>query len=458
MTFFQTKQSPQVPSWRISGIWYTPPMLKKFLALTICLLAFEFSWAGSCQDDEKSVSKNLSQLFRSDAKGYWSWVEKNRDLFGDFYDYRGFVMGDAHPGNIGPIAINGRAKIRVIDLDDGAPDSSFIADYAHLAIAIGVSLEQAICKEEKVKESKCHQEFHKKLGDVFKETNREIFKEMNHAYLQGLLSVKTLNSSRRKKLVFSSPEIDSLLMSDKEEIKIDDLNLTVQVLPQFVFDFLPEITDPEEVKKYVSKRVSGNEINKEKCEIIDPESIDMTNQSQARMDVDQALLEAGYKPSLDIKEKIKEHGGNLGVRLWALTEEISTNEKAIVEFKEYFGSEVFPRQSNQTDNLLQELRQTREWYLGPSKNFGEKIIDNKVFLLRPRIEKIETPFDELKALKEIAVYDAFFMGVAHALSDFNHQRGKYVDFVIENGNELEERVEKVYTPQREILFQRFEDL
>ncbi len=85
-----------------------------------------------------AVKENLSQLIRSNAGHYWSYVKK--DTLAPFSKYEGLVAGDPHLGNFSVIpveTIKGQRELRFLNIDfDDAGVGSLALDFARLVITV----------------------------------------------------------------------------------------------------------------------------------------------------------------------------------------------------------------------------------------------------------------------------------------------------------------------------------
>ena len=92
--------------------------------------------------EEVASSKNLSQLIRSNAPQYWSYMKEDADLrpLEPYLKYVGAVAGDPHLGNFGPIPVtttSGERQMQFVDIDfDDAGVAPFVLDYVRYVAAM----------------------------------------------------------------------------------------------------------------------------------------------------------------------------------------------------------------------------------------------------------------------------------------------------------------------------------
>lgn len=92
-------------------------------------------------------SDNLSQLLRSNSRHYWRIVARVSDIFFNKSILQtGLILGDAHLGNFGPVALGRKIIWTANDFDDGG-NGYFIYDFAQLLIKT-----KAISKEVKYRQ------------------------------------------------------------------------------------------------------------------------------------------------------------------------------------------------------------------------------------------------------------------------------------------------------------------
>jgi len=94
--------------------------------------------------------KTLSQLIRSNAPSYWSYMKHSPDL-GPLQKYLGFegiIAGDPHPGNFGPIPVRnlkGQRAMKFLNIDfDDCGIGPFALDYVRYVVA--VKADSKLCK------------------------------------------------------------------------------------------------------------------------------------------------------------------------------------------------------------------------------------------------------------------------------------------------------------------------
>jgi hypothetical protein len=87
-------------------------------------------------------SKNLSQLIRSNAPHYWSYMKSQADLRGlkSYLSFEGMLAGDPHMGNFGVLplrTIGGPRQMKYVDNDfDDAGRGPFVLDFSRYVIAV----------------------------------------------------------------------------------------------------------------------------------------------------------------------------------------------------------------------------------------------------------------------------------------------------------------------------------
>src|SRR5215469_377422 len=94
-------------------------------------------------------SDSVSQLIRSNAPRYWSYMKRHADLdpVRRYLKYEGAVAGDPHLGNFGPIPVTtqqGRRKMQFVNIDfDDSGRGPFVLDYIRYAIAVKAQSKQS---------------------------------------------------------------------------------------------------------------------------------------------------------------------------------------------------------------------------------------------------------------------------------------------------------------------------
>ena len=92
--------------------------------------------------EQVGVSKDLSQLVRSNTAHYWTAMKQHQvDLSGlePYLGFRGTLAGDPHAGNFGVLplrSVDGTRKMRYVNLDfDDAGHGPFVLDFTRFVIA-----------------------------------------------------------------------------------------------------------------------------------------------------------------------------------------------------------------------------------------------------------------------------------------------------------------------------------
>jgi hypothetical protein len=80
------------------------------------------------QFDQIEDSKNLSQLIRSNAPQYWSYMKNQADLHGlrRYLPFEGVLAGDPHMGNFGILplrTVGGARQMKFVNLTLTMPDA-----------------------------------------------------------------------------------------------------------------------------------------------------------------------------------------------------------------------------------------------------------------------------------------------------------------------------------------------
>jgi len=97
--------------------------------------------ATSAQFDQVEVSKNLSQLIRSNTPHYWTYMKHRADLSSlkPYLPFEGIVSGDPHMGNFSVLPlkqVGGSRQMRYADIDfDDAGRGPFVLDIIRYLIA-----------------------------------------------------------------------------------------------------------------------------------------------------------------------------------------------------------------------------------------------------------------------------------------------------------------------------------
>ena len=92
--------------------------------------------------DQLETSKTVSQLIRSNAPSFWTYMKHGADLkcLAKYLAFVGTIAGDPHPGNFGPIpvrTVQGQRVIRFVNIDfDDCGRGPFVLDYVRYVIAI----------------------------------------------------------------------------------------------------------------------------------------------------------------------------------------------------------------------------------------------------------------------------------------------------------------------------------
>ena len=97
--------------------------------------------ATSGQFDQVEVSKNLSQLIRSNTPHYWTYMKHRADLSSlkQYLPFEGILAGDPHMGNFTVLPleqVGGSRQMRFVDVDfDDAGRGPFVLDIVRYLIA-----------------------------------------------------------------------------------------------------------------------------------------------------------------------------------------------------------------------------------------------------------------------------------------------------------------------------------
>jgi hypothetical protein len=93
------------------------------------------------QFDQIDDSKNLSQLIRSNAPQYWSYMKNQADLHGlrHYLPFEGMLAGDPHMGNFGILplrTVGGAREMKFVNIDfDDAGRGPFVLDFLYFVIS-----------------------------------------------------------------------------------------------------------------------------------------------------------------------------------------------------------------------------------------------------------------------------------------------------------------------------------
>lgn len=97
--------------------------------------------AMSDQFDQVKVSRNLSQLIRSNTPQYWAYMKEQADLgsLQRYLPFEGMLAGDPHLGNFSALPlrqVGGPRQMRFVDVDfDDAGRGPFVLDFVRYLIA-----------------------------------------------------------------------------------------------------------------------------------------------------------------------------------------------------------------------------------------------------------------------------------------------------------------------------------
>ncbi len=97
--------------------------------------------ATSSQFDQVDVSKNLSQLIRSNTPHYWTYMKQRADLgsLKHYLSFDGILAGDPHTGNFSvfPLKpVGGSRQMRFVNVDfDDAGRGPFVLDVVRYLVA-----------------------------------------------------------------------------------------------------------------------------------------------------------------------------------------------------------------------------------------------------------------------------------------------------------------------------------
>ena len=124
----------------------------KFAALFILAACGTVAHADASRCNDRWVqveeSKDLSQLLRSNADHYWTWVGKEGPAhFESLFSFQGLVAADPHLNNFGPMAVKGKIRWTLTDIDD-VGIGSFAADVARFVLMAEVASNKAAKKKD----------------------------------------------------------------------------------------------------------------------------------------------------------------------------------------------------------------------------------------------------------------------------------------------------------------------
>jgi Uncharacterized protein conserved in bacteria (DUF2252) len=94
------------------------------------------------QFDQIEVSKNLSQLIRSNTPHYWAYMKHTADLtrLQPYLSFKGTIAGDPHMGNFAALplkSVGGSRKMRFVNVDfDDAGRGPFVLDLVRYLVAV----------------------------------------------------------------------------------------------------------------------------------------------------------------------------------------------------------------------------------------------------------------------------------------------------------------------------------
>ena len=326
-------------------------------------------------------SKNISQLFRSNARHRWAWTNQHgANFFGKLGLFKGWVLGDAHPGNLSFVKISDGWQFLSVDHDESHL-GSFIGDFAGLVVSIR-SVGPKIVK----------------------------VAEMSEAYIDGLRALEKLRSE-----VDFAPKISD---SEVQELIWNGFHRP----PKFVSDHLGKLINKYDKAedRYVEKKIKKKQGAKPTLKIVKGKVEKLPKNKRY-------LLESFGKQMpewevLDAAVRVKERGGSAeNERYWLLVRPREGGRLRILEEKEYTEASLA-----QGADLNMSKRETLAWVL--DRAWGESwksdpaidvhSVDDRVFLLRPKgILKLETPYSWKRGLHDLAIFDSYITGIYHALDD-----------------------------------------
>ena len=94
------------------------------------------------QFDQMELSKNVSQLIRSNAPHYWAYMKHQADLarLKPYLSFRGTIGGDPHMGNFAALPLNsvgGPRRMKFVNVDfDDAGRGPFVLDLVRYLVAV----------------------------------------------------------------------------------------------------------------------------------------------------------------------------------------------------------------------------------------------------------------------------------------------------------------------------------
>ena len=93
------------------------------------------------QFDQIEVSRNLSQLIRSNAPQYWRYMKNQAELHDlrHYLTFGGMIAGDPHMGNFGVLplrTVGGARQMKFVNIDfDDAGRGPFVLDFIRCVIS-----------------------------------------------------------------------------------------------------------------------------------------------------------------------------------------------------------------------------------------------------------------------------------------------------------------------------------
>ncbi len=258
-----------------------------FLVLSQCSQTLKRE-PSNLQLEQLDVSKNISQLVRSNAPHYWEWIKDQQEQYPqltEFLSASGFVLGDAHLGNFGPYFVDdlsGVKSVQFVPVDfDDAGEAPFVLDFVRFLIATEAYDKRTIKK-----------------------------KQLLEAYLYGL-------KNPHKKIA-------------------EHLPLPVQRALQ-----LPASEVLKSQDDYTRRHTEGAMLKYQKNDLV-------KYTGNLRPAIESALQPALV---LDVGQKIIHRGGSKNaLRLWVLAEK--NGRKMIIELKEYQNSAVNEYSPQKTASAL----------------------------------------------------------------------------------------------------------
>jgi hypothetical protein len=92
--------------------------------------------------DQIELSKNLSQLIRSNTPHYWTYMKRHADLnrLKPYVPFSGTIAGDPHMGNFGALplkSVGGSRRMKFVNIDfDDAGRGPFVLDLVRYLVAV----------------------------------------------------------------------------------------------------------------------------------------------------------------------------------------------------------------------------------------------------------------------------------------------------------------------------------